>query len=46
MPNSSTPPVVDESPFRCTAGEIIGLGLLRAILAQAGVTGEEFRAAL
>jgi hypothetical protein len=27
-------------------GEIIGPGLLRAILAQAGVTAEEFRAAL
>jgi predicted RNA binding protein YcfA (HicA-like mRNA interferase family) len=28
------------------AGEIIGPGLLRAILAQAGVNAEEFRAAL
>ncbi len=28
------------------AGEVIGPGLLRAILAQAGVTAEEFRAAL
>ena len=28
------------------SGEIIGPGLLRAILAQAGVTAEEFRAAL